>query len=93
VGATQEKLVLREGEVRVRKIAIMGLSVDHRVAFKKSFESMCDNPVNLGSRETLFQCKQKWEAVHDITERTRFNNENFPWNFHFKLQTFYFLSP
>jgi pyruvate dehydrogenase E2 component (dihydrolipoamide acetyltransferase) len=51
VGVTQEKLVMRESKVCVKRVAIMGLSVDHRVAdgsygagFLDSLKAKIENP-------------------------------------------------
>jgi len=51
VGATQEKLVMQEGKVCSKKVAIAGLSIDHRVAdgaygaaFLDSLKRRIENP-------------------------------------------------
>ena len=52
VGATQEKLVMQEGKVGSKRFAIVGLSIDHRVAdgaygaaFLDSLKKKVENPV------------------------------------------------
>jgi pyruvate dehydrogenase E2 component (dihydrolipoamide acetyltransferase) len=51
VGATQEKLVMQEGKVCSKRVAIAGLSIDHRVAdgaygaaFLDSLKRRIENP-------------------------------------------------
>jgi len=52
IGMTQEKLVLKEGKVDVRRIAMLGLSTDHRVAdgaygaaFLDALKKKLENPI------------------------------------------------
>ena len=52
VGATQEKLVMQEGKVYSKRVAIAGLSIDHRVAdgaygaaFLDSLKRRIENPI------------------------------------------------
>jgi pyruvate dehydrogenase E2 component (dihydrolipoamide acetyltransferase) len=52
VGATQEKLVMQEGKVCSKRVAIAGLSIDHRVAdgaygaaFLDSLKRRIENPI------------------------------------------------
>lgn len=52
VGATQERLVMKEGKVGVKKFVIVGLSIDHRVAdgaygaaFLDSLRKKIENPL------------------------------------------------
>ena len=46
--------------------------------FEKSLKSLSYNPVDLGARETFRECIQEGKSVYNITERTRFHDENFP---------------
>ena len=46
--------------------------------FEKSLKSLSNNPVDFGFRERFRECIQEGKTVYNITERTRFNNENFP---------------
>ena len=52
VGMTQEKLVLKDGQVAARKTAVLGLSIDHRVsdgaygaAFLDALKKKLENPI------------------------------------------------
>ena len=47
------------------------------MAFKKSFQSLRNHPMDFGLRKTGLYRVQKGEAVDNITERTRLDNKDF----------------
>jgi len=49
---------------------------------EKSLKSLSYNPVDFGFRETFPECIQEGKTVDNITERTRFHDENFPGDFY-----------